>query len=437
MTQNLKTSPLAIKGGEKSVNNQNKELFHWPIVTKEDEDAVLAVLRSGSMSGTDISIQFEKELATFHQTKHALTFCNGTAAILAAFYGCGIGYGDEVIGPSYTYWASMMSLFSLGAVPVFAEINPESLCIDPIDIEKKITPKTKAIMVVHLFGHPADMDAIMKIAKKHKLKVIEDVSHAQGGLYKGKILGTIGDVGAFSCMAFKSFSIGEGGVMVTNNDEIYQKAISFGFYERTDNKSNYFKSDDTSENKPIYQYPGIPLGGYKFRINQTCSAMGRVQLKYYNERCAEIRKAMNYFWELLKDTPGLRPHRVNEKEGSNMGGWYCPVGHYKSEELGGLDIAKFVNAVKNEGVACNQAPYPTPLHLHPAISKADIYGHGMPTFQFNQNGVTRTNQPSLPITENITKKAFTIPWFKHYTPDVIKTYANAYKKVAENWKDLI
>ncbi len=429
------TSKLAIKGGEKSVTTPNKELFHWPIVTQEDEEAVLSVIRSGSMSNTDISVQFEKELAAYHQTKHAITFCNGTASILGALYGCGVSYGDEVIGPSYTYWASMMSIFSLGAIPVFADIQPDSLCIDPADIERKITPKTKAIMVVHLFGHPADMDAIMEIAKRHNLKVVEDVSHAQGGLYKGKTLGTIGDVGAFSCMALKSFAIGEGGALVTNNEEIYHKIISFGFYERTNSNSRYFKSNDSHGEKKIFQYPGIPLGGYKFRLNQTCAAMGRVQLKYYNERCAEIRKAMNYFWELLKDTPGLRPHRI-EDEGSNMGGWYNPVGHYKAEELGGLDITTFINAVKEEGFPCSQAPYSLPLHLQPAISEADIYGHGMPTYQFNQTGTKRGFQPKLPITENITKKVFTIPWFKHYKPELIKTYANAYKKVAENWKEL-
>jgi dTDP-4-amino-4,6-dideoxygalactose transaminase len=436
MNQTTTTSPLAVLGGQKAVNSPNKELFHWPIITKEDEDAVLSVLRDGTMSGTSISIQFEAELAAWHKSKYALTFCNGTSSLLGALYGCGVGFGDEVIGPSYTYWASLMPVFSLGAIPVFADINPDSLCIDPIDIERKITPKTKAIMVVHLFGHPADMDAIMKIAKKHNLKVIEDVSHAQGGLYKGKILGTIGDAGAFSCMASKSFSIGEGGVLITNNEEVYHKAISFGFYERTDNKSNYFKSNDPNGSK-AFEFPGIPLGGYKHRLNQTCAAMGRVQLKYYNERCVEIRKAMNYFWELLKDTPGIHPHRVNEKEGSTMGGWYCPVGHYKAEELGGLDIVKFVTAVKNEGVSCSQAPYPIPLHLNPAISQADIYGHGMPTHQFNQNGGTRKSQPKLPITENITKKAFTIPWFKHYEPELIETYANAFKKVANNWKDLV
>lgn len=429
----VENSSLALLGGEKSVNSPNKELFHWPIVTKEDEDAVISVLRNGTMSQTDISIQFEKELSQWAKTNYALTFCNGTASLLGAMYGCGIGYGDEVIGPSYTYWASMMPVLSLGAVPVFADIDPVSLTIDPVDIEKKITTKTKAIVVVHLFAHPANMDAIMKIAKKHKLKVIEDTSHAQGGLYKGKMLGTIGDVGAFSCMGSKSFSIGEGGVMLTNDEEIYNRAISFGFYERTDSQSNYFKSNSNFK----FQFPGIPLGGYKHRLNQTCSAMGRVQLKYYDQRCIEIRKAINYFWQLLENTPGLHPHRVNEKEGSTMGGWYCPVGHYKTEELGGLPIDSFIKAVKAEGYNISRAPYSNPLHLNPGIFKADIYNHGKPTIEFNKGNSIGNSQSKLPVTEAITQKAFTIPWFKHFQPELIEMYANAFKKVASNSKELL
>ena len=171
------------------------DIFTWPIITKADEEAVLDVLRKGNMSGTDVTIEFEKEFAQWQGSKHALAFNNGTNAIQGALFGCRVGVGDEVICPSVTYWASAAPVFSLGGTVVFAEIDPNTLCIDPGDIEHRISKRTKAILVVHYLGHPSDMDPIMDIAKRHGLKVIEDVSHAQGGLYKGRKLGTIGDVG--------------------------------------------------------------------------------------------------------------------------------------------------------------------------------------------------------------------------------------------------
>jgi len=160
-------------------------MFTWPIVTQEDEEAVLAVLRRGAMSGIDVTQQFEREFATWQGAKYALGFSAGTAAIHAAMFGCKVGVGDEVICQSTTYWATCIQAMSLGATVVFADIDPNTLCIDPNDIEHRITERTKVIVVVHYLGHPADMDAIMPIARRHGLKVIEDVSHAQGGLYKG------------------------------------------------------------------------------------------------------------------------------------------------------------------------------------------------------------------------------------------------------------
>ena len=185
-------SALALHGGTPAVCADNEDIFHWPIVTEEDEAAVLDVLRRGAMSGTDITLQFEKEFAAWQGMTYALAHNTGTAALHAAMFGCEIGVGDEIIAPSITYWASVLQVFSLGATVVFADIDPDTLCIDPNQIEQHISPRTKAIMVVHYMGHPADMDPIMEIARRHNLKVIEDVSHAQGGRYKGRMLGTFG-----------------------------------------------------------------------------------------------------------------------------------------------------------------------------------------------------------------------------------------------------
>ena len=177
------------------------DIFDWPIITKQDERAVLEVLRARKMSKLDVTLQFEDEIAAFHGTRFALGLNNGTASVHSAMFGCGVGVGDEVICQSPVIWASAIPAFSLGATVVFADIDPETLTLDPEDVERKITERTRAIVAVHYFGYPADMDAIVAIAARHDIKVIEDLSHAHGGRYRGKKVGTIGDVAAMSVMS--------------------------------------------------------------------------------------------------------------------------------------------------------------------------------------------------------------------------------------------
>jgi perosamine synthetase len=412
---------LAILGGKSVLADKEvvDDLFHWPIVTEEGERAVLEVLRAGSMSQLGITDKFQDEFAKWMGVEHALGFCNGTTALLAAMWAVGLRRGDELICPSTTYWASVLQTFSLGATPVFADIDPKTLCIDPAGIEQHITPRTKAIMVVHLSGYPCDMDAILPIAKKYNLKVIEDVSHAQGGLYKGKMVGTFGDVAGISMMASKSFAIGEGGMLVTSDTEIHERAIAFGHYAR-------HPSMTIPELKNL---AGLPLGAIKGRLNQTCSALGRVQLKNYPAQVAEIQQALNYFWDLLEGTPGIRAHRTAKESGCTMGGWYNPVGCYFPEELGGLPVEKFVEAVIAEGGLCGRSPN-APLHLHPVLNEADIYGDGKPTRIAFSDRDLRQPAGSLPVAERILKRTFGIPYFKRYIPELIEQYAIAFRKVA-------
>jgi len=420
-------SQLALYGGPPAIQIEAGDIFKWPIVTEEDEAAVLEVLRRGAMSGLDVTLEFEKEFAAWQGTTYALAHCNGTAALHAAMYGVGLGVGDELICPSVTYWASALQVFSLGASVLFADIDPQTLCINPDDIEHRIGPRTKAIMVVHYVGHPADMDPILAIARRHNLKVIEDVSHAQGGMYKGKMLGTFGDVSAMSLMSGKSFAIGEGGMLATNDKEIYERAVAFGHYRRF---------DDSIEAPDLRPYRYLPMGGYKYRINQLASAMGRVQIKHYDQRIATIRKAMNHFWDLLEGVPGLRPHRVDEGAGDTMAGWYAPAGLYRPAELGGLSVTRFAEAVRAEGAPCTPG-INKPLHVHPLLTEADVYGHDRPTrIAFAARDLIH-EQGSLPVSETIGAHTYSIPWFKHYRPAVIEQYAQAYRKVAENYQELL
>ena len=430
------TSQLALHGGPKTVTLDPGDIFHWPIVTEEDEQAVIEVLRAGSMSGTDITRLFEAEYAEWSGTEHALGYCNGTAALQGAFWACGVGAGDEIICPSMTYWASAAPALRLGAAVNFADVERDSLCIDPDDIEHRIGDRTKAIVVVHYAGYPADMDRIMPIARKHGVMVVEDVSHAHGTLYKGRLVGAIGDIGAMSMMAGKSFAIGEAGMVTTNDRKLFERCVAFGHYERTGLSNMYSPAADKEVwDADLSKYAGFPLGGYKHRMNQTCSAMGRVQLKYYSQRIAEIQKAMNRFWDLLEGVPGLRAHRPLRDSGSTMGGWYAAHGLYVAEELGGLTCEKFCEAVSAEGASCF-AGANLPLHRHPVFHDADILNQGKPTvLAFGQRDV-RQDDSTLPVASSSREITYSIPWFKHDRPETIEQYAAAYRKVAEHADEL-
>ncbi|MEW6359619.1 MAG: aminotransferase class I/II-fold pyridoxal phosphate-dependent enzyme [Planctomycetota bacterium] len=414
-------SVLAINGGPKAVKTPTGDIFKWPIITKEDEAACLEVLRAGKMSGIDVTLEFEKEFAKWHGMKYCLAHNTGTNALIGAMFGCRMGYGDEIICPSMTYWASALPAMLLRSTIIYAELCRDNLTIDPKDIEHRITKRTKAIMCVHYAGYPCDMDPIMKIAKKHKLKVIEDVSHAQGGLYKGRLVGTIGHVGAMSIMSGKSLPCGEGGMLVTDDQEIYERALAFGHYERTG-------SDLTLPD--LKKYAGLPLGGVKNRMHQLSSAVGRVQLRCYKKRMKEIQKAMDLFCDLIEEAPGLRGHRPPKKSGSTCGGWYAAHAMYYPEELGGLDIGHFARAVKAEGAAVCGPGANLLMHLHPVLNEADVYHEGKPTRIAYSNRDVRQPLGSLPVTEASPKRCMSIPWFKHYRPRIIREQAAAFVKVA-------
>ncbi|MBR2721649.1 MAG: aminotransferase class V-fold PLP-dependent enzyme [Clostridia bacterium] len=421
---------LALLGGTPVVQEQFPEsLFKWPIITKEDEDAALDVIRNNLYSLNGITEKFQEEFAAWQGTEYAVAFCNGTMSLAAAMFAIGLGAGDEIICPTKTYWASITGAANLGATAVFCNIN-EMLSMDPNDIERCITPNTKAIMVVHYVGYPCDMDAIMPIAKKYNLKVIEDVSHAQGGLYKGKKLGTFGDVAAMSLMSMKSFAAGELGILVTDNRRYYERALAYAHYDR--NNAKYI-----TESEELAPYFNLPLGGVKGRANQLCTALARVQLKYYDERCAEIRKAMNYFWDLLEGEKGIYAIRVDESTGSNMAGWYSPLGGYRPEELGGLAPDKFCEAVRAE-LAGHRVCFPGGnlcLHTHNLFKDYDAYKLGKPTrIAFNNRDVRVEDEKCRP-SEQIC--CVSVPWFKHYDTKWIELYAAAYKKVIANYRELL
>lgn len=428
----MSASDLALFGGSKSVTLDPGNLFTWPIITAEDEEAVLTVLRRGGMSGTEVTKEFETEFATWMGTAFALGYPSGTESLRGAMWACGVGLGDEIICPSITYWASAAPAQQLGAAVHFCDIQRDTLCLDPQDLEHRIGPRTKAIVVVHYAAHPADMDPILEIARRHGVKVIEDVSHAQGSLYKGRLCGTMGDVGAMSLMSGKSFACGEAGMLVTNDRAIYERAIAYGHYERTGAPSNYNPPDQQITDADLKLYSGIPIGGFKHRMHQLSSAMGRVQLRHYPARITEIQNALNRFWDLLDGVPGIHAHRPTQWPDSTMGGWYFARGLYRAEELDGLPCAKFAEAVRAEGVGVCSPGANYPLHTHNVFHTADVLGAGKPTaIAFTERDV-RQGPGTLPVSESIREICLGVPWFKHDDPERIAQYAAAYRKVAEH-----
>ena len=419
---------LAITGGTPVLKAQDEGLFHWPIVNDAMRAAQAQVLETGNMSGTDIARRFEASFASWQERKYALSHNNGTNALNAAMFAVGLGPGDEIICTSVTYWASCTGALALGAAVVFCDIDPDTLQMDPASLEAHITPRTKAIMVVHYMAHPAPMDEIMAIARKHGLKVIEDVSHAQGGHYKGRKLGTFGDAAAMSLMSCKSFAIGEGGMLVTDDAEIFKRAVVFGHYDRI---------IDVCTDEEMEGPKNIPWGGLKNRMHQTSAAIGLEQLKKHDAEIAEIDRAMKYFWKGISDIPGISMIYPKE-EGSDKAGWYASRFLYDAASFGGISNVTFCEALNDEACAGFSFGCNVPLHFSSVFFDVDIYGHGRPTASaFLPDGVDlRAETGALPNAERVNMRVLGEPWFKHDDHAKIDPYIEAVRKVAANVGEL-
>lgn len=276
------------------------------IIGKEEADAVKRVIESkqlfryrGGEGGE--SDTFEKEWSEKIGVKYAIAVTSGTAALILGLVGMGIGPGDEVIVPAYTYMATPLAALAVGAVPIIVEVD-DSLTIDPRDVERKITPRTKVIIPVHMVGLPSNMDAIMDIASRHNLKVLEDSCQADGGAYGGKRLGSIGHAGAFSFNHFKIITCGEGGAMVTNDREIYERALIFH------DGGASFRDHASQLTTPFF-------AGWNFRINEILSAILRVQLTRLDGMLDAMLTEKRVMIDVLSSVPNLTFNPIHDVEG--------------------------------------------------------------------------------------------------------------------------
>jgi len=327
---------LAITGGK---TLRKTPFARWPIATKGEAAALKDVLESTLWGGQPFpgkhAAAFAAKFAKVHTAKYAQCVNTGTVAIQAALKAIGIRPGDEVIVPAYTWEGTVGPVLLVNAVPVFVDVDPETYCLDAKLIEKAITPKTKAILPVHLGMRFADMDEILRVAAKHKLKVVEDCAHAHGGMWKGKGAGSMGDMGAFSFQSSKLITSGEGGAVITNNLEYMELVQSYINAGRASLTDKYKKR----------------IIGFNYRLGEFQAAVLGAQLERMPKQSAIRKKNMKRFEARLQKTAGiglLKPDpRITR---------LAPYGYvikYFAEKVKEIPRAAFVAAMQLEGVHCD------------------------------------------------------------------------------------
>jgi len=317
-----------------------------PTITEKEIEYVMQAVKSGWVSSLGEYInKFEDGFAKFVGTKYALTVANGTVGLHLALVSLGIKEGDEVIIPDLTFIATANAVKYTGAKPVFADIDIETWCISVEDIERKITRRTKAIIPVHLYGHPADMNPIMEIAKKYNLYIIEDCAEAHGAEYKGKKVGSIGHCGVFSFYGNKIITTGEGGMITTNDEKLYEKA-------------KYLRDHAMSKEKR-YWHTEI---GYNYRMTNIQAALGLAQLERINEIIQKKRQVFEWYKEGLKDLEGIKLNP--EKEWAKNVYWMvCLVNENFDEEK----RKDFMKKLKEKGI--DTRPFFYPCSMMPMYKK--------------------------------------------------------------------
>jgi dTDP-4-amino-4,6-dideoxygalactose transaminase len=330
---------LALDGGPRV----RTDPWHaWPVWDETEERAILDVLRSGqwwSVGGSKVP-EFEEEFARFQEARFAVAVTNGTAALEVVLRALGIGCGDEVIVPPYTFIATASSVLACSATPVFVDIEPVSLNMDPARIEEAITARTKAIIPVHIAGCPADLDGILEIARRHDLVVIEDAAQAHGAAWRGRRVGGIGVCGTFSFQASKNVNAGEGGAIVTNDEEVADKVWSVHNVGRT---------------KTGKWYEHHVLGG-NFRMTEWQAAIMLAQMTRLEDQIRRRSANAAYLTELLSGVPGITTCPPDTRVTTHA--FHLYVFRYDPAGFGGRSREEFLTALNAEGVPVSSGYVP-------------------------------------------------------------------------------
>ncbi len=416
---------LALLGGEKTVT---ASALPWPHVWDEEIEAVGAALRSGdthalcAADGQGPVRDFEQRFAEKMGVKYAITTCACGAALHTALMAAGVQAGDEVIATPYSWGQTVSCILHALAVPVFADIDPLTYTMDPATIEDKITDRTKAILPAHLYGHPADLDPIMDIARRHGLKVIADTAQSCGAKYRGRYAGSIADIGCFSIGSGKQIIGGEGGVLVTNDEQTYQRASLYGMHPAR------HRHDLTD---PALQAWSDSLI-YTYRIHPLTAVIANVMLDRMDDLNAARRRNNERISRALEDFPGLQPVHVAPgcEHAYHI---YSPT--YVADEAEGLTRDTIMAALQAEGVGCGPGYVRKPIHLRRVFrEKQYFFGRGIP-WSLNERNIQY--QPGdCPVAEKrCAEEELTLgPGVCLYEDDlpVVDQIISALAKVAEN-----
>ena len=357
---------LAIEGGPKAVRNK---LEGWPRFDERAIQAVVEVLKSGKVNywTGPKGMEFEKKYAAWQGSRYAISVATGTAALHTALSALGIGPGDEVIVPSYTFIATSFSVVQAGAIPRFADVNLEDHCISVKSAEKLVTKRTKAIIPVHLYGNVCDMDPIMEFAKRYGLSVIEDNAEAFGGEYRGRKTGTIGHIAACSFCQNKTFTTGgEGGMVTTDDEEVAWRARSFRDH-------GYDVKERLNLLEMEQKLPYIHnIVGFNYRMTEMQSAIGLAELERMDTwNMPNRRRNAKVLMDRLVRLPQIKYMPVDTPERRN--GWYVMAFSLDIENMR-CDIKQFVNAVVAEGAPCWKVFWPQ-CHTEKAFTRKQAFGN--------------------------------------------------------------
>ncbi|MBS7654295.1 MAG: DegT/DnrJ/EryC1/StrS family aminotransferase [Candidatus Bathyarchaeia archaeon] len=337
---------LALKGGEPV---RKKPFPKWPIFSEREMKALKDVLESGFWGvGGSRKKEFEEKFAAYQHAKYGIAVTSGTTALEISLRALGLGCGDEVIVPSYTFMATAIAVLYVNAIPVFADIDPETYNIDPKSVETLISERTRAILPVHIGGRPADMDALLSLAKKHDLYIVEDACQAWGAEWKGLRVGAIGEMGAFSFQSSKNITSGEGGIIVTNSEDLYVKAWSLHNCGRIPQGAWYEHH----------------LPGANYRITEFQAAMLLAQMERFDEQTERRIENARYLNSKLSKIDGVKPLKDDERVTRHV--YHLYIFRFNPEAFGGISKSTIARALQAEGIPASVG-YSKPLYKEPYL----------------------------------------------------------------------
>jgi len=367
-----------------------------PDITEKEQKAVLEVLKTSSLSLGKNYLEFEKIMAKFAGVKYAVTVNSGTSGLHLIIRALGIGEGDEVITTPFSFIASSNCILFERAKPVFVDIDEKTFNIDVTKIEEKITEKTKAILAVDVFSQPADWQELKRIAKKHKLFLIEDSAEALGSEYNGKKCGSFGDAGIFAFYPNKQITTGEGGIILTNSKKIAD------FCKSSANQGRRVKDGKWLEHIML---------GYNYRLDEMSCALGIVQMERIKEILKKRARVADLYNKKLKDTEGLETPYIKPK---NKLSWFVYVIKL-SEKFSGKKKEFIIKEMEKRGIQCGR--YFQTIHLQPFYKKAFGYKEG-----------------NFPVAENISKRTIALPFYNNLSEKEIDFVVKNLKEIIHSIK---